>query len=132
MITDDLIARRPQGRSGIAEWYAEVLEARRAEGLSVTELATLLEVTPSNIYYWTRRLRELGAVDPKASAAREPAGVTGAGLIRVQVTPRGLHAADALPATVLEVRLAGARAIAVPTGFDPDNLRAVVAVLEAC
>lgn len=132
MITNDLIARRPSGRVGLAEWYGEVLEARRAAGLSVADLASLLKVTSANIYYWERRLRELGADEPKAGDAKEPTDRTCAGLVRVRAAPSVLPIENMRPPAVLEVRLAGARAIAVPMGFDPDNLRAVVAALEAC
>lgn len=85
MLTDELIARRPSGRTGLADWYAEVFRAQDAEGLSATDLATLLSVTPTNIYYWRRRLREL---DAAAEGANPSQG--GSGLVSVDVHGRSL------------------------------------------
>ena len=80
MLTDELIARRPSGRTGLASWYAEVFQAQDAEGIRASDLAALLGVTTTNIYYWRRRLRDLDAGEESARAAAGPSG-----LIRVDV-----------------------------------------------
>jgi transposase-like protein len=127
MITSDLIARKPRGRTGLSDWYAEVFEAQQAEGLKTTELAAQLKVTATNIYYWKRRLRE------RAEAARGPgAERSQVGLVEVRVAPVHEHDDASSSSTPLELRLTGARSILVPPGFDPDNLRALVGALEAC
>jgi len=69
MTIDDLISRRPQGRTGLAEWYSTVFDALRGEGLTTAEVATLFEVTPSNISYWKHRLRSCAPHRPKVEIA---------------------------------------------------------------
>ena len=127
MLTDELIARRPSGRTGLASWYAEVLQAQDAEGIRASDLAALLGVTTTNIYYWRRRLRDLDAGEESARAAAGPSG-----LIRVDVArdPEGPTGDERRAA--LEVRLTDSRTIVVPSGFDADELRKLVSVLEAC
>lgn len=127
MSTDDLIARRPKGRTGLAKWYAEVFQAQAAEGLSAADLAGLLSVTPTNIYYWRRRLRDLDAGEKSARAAEGPSG-----LVRVEVARAAVRAAGDERRVALEVRLADSRTIVVPAGFDADVLRKLVSVLETC
>ena len=74
MLTDELITRRPSGRTGLADWYTEVFRAQRAEGMSAADLATLLNVTPTNIYYWKRRLHALSTGEP-GKGRKEASGV---------------------------------------------------------
>ena len=124
MTIDDLISRRPQGRSGLAEWYSAVFDAQREEGLTTEGVATLLEVTPSNISYWKRRLRSCDSHRPKAEI--KPAKF---GLVEVRVAQRG-HGSP--PHDSLELRLGSAHSILVPSGFDPDDLRALVSALKTC
>jgi len=125
MITDELIARRPRGRTGLADWYSEVFEAQREEGMSTADLSTLLEVKPTNIYYWKRRLRDCdGGRGNGAGAA--------SGLVRVDVrAPEDPERAKVARAG-FEVRLRCSRSIIVPPGFDATDLRGLVATLEAC
>lgn len=127
MNKDDLIARRPSGRTGLADWYAAVFEAQRAEGQTTAELATLLEVTTANIYYWRRRLQE-----PSVSACAAHAETPRAGLVEVRLAASTSSSGTLPQARPLELRLAGARTVLVPSGFDPGDLRALVGALEAC
>jgi len=127
MLTDELISRRPSGRAGLADWYDEVFQAQRAEGLSAADLATLLNVTPTNIYYWKRRLRDLGAGEP--GKERENAA---AGLVRVKVLPRAEEPSAVDERKDLEIRLPNSRSVLVPRGFDPADLRQLITTLEAC
>ena len=126
MLTDELIARRPTGRAGLADWYAEVLRAQREEGLTTADLATLIGVTSTNIYYWRKRLRELNA------RASDSGKANSSGLVRVAVRREPSVRADDEPSSGLEVRLARSRSIAVPPGFDPAELQRLVVALEAC
>jgi len=128
MITDDLIASRHKGRSGLADWYLAVFEAQGAEGLTTAELAALLGMTVANVYYWKRRLREQG---PGATGP-DPQGATGAGLVEVRVATRTSRSGASPPGAVLELRLAGSRSVVVPSGFDPVDLRALIGALETC
>jgi len=131
MPTHELIARRPSGRTELASWYAELFQAQRAEGLSVADLAGLLNVTPTNIYYWKRRLRELGfaglTTGEHGGRGKKPT----AGLVRVKVLPaeEPIAAGDRRD---LEVRLSNSRSILVPRGFDPADLRQLIGTLESC
>ena len=127
MLTDELITRRPSGRTGLADWYAEVFQAQRAEGMSAADLATLLNVTATNIYYWKRRLRELGAGEPGKERKKVPAE-----LVRVEVLPSAEEPSAGDGRKDLEVRLPNFRSILVPRGFDPADLRQLITTLESC
>jgi len=127
MLTDELIARRPSGRTGLASWYSEVFQAQDVEGIGVSDLAALLGVTTTNIYYWRRRLRDLDGAEERARAAEGPSG-----LVRVEVAPSAGGAAGDERRAALEIRLADSRTIVVPAGFDAEELRKLVSVLEAC
>ena len=125
MLTDELIGERPLGRAGLAGWYAEVFQAQAAEGLSAAGLATRLEVSPANIYYWRRRLRELDASEKGETRTR-------GGLVRVEVQRHSIEPRAGDEGVDLEVRLSNRRSIVVPPGFDQANLRQLVMALEAC
>jgi len=127
MLTDELIARRPSGRTGLANWYSEVFRAQDAEGLSVSDLAARLSVTPTNIYYWRRRLRELDAAAEGANPSP-----CGSGLVRVAVQPSTSKFPREEQPADLEVRLSNTRSIVVPPGFSPIELRQLVTALETC
>ncbi len=95
--------------------------------MTTAELATLLEVTTTSIYYWKRRLRER---DQDVHNAAAGPGTAKVGLVEVRVAssnPRSAPSPDPF-----ELRLAGERTIMVPADFDPDALRALVGALEAC
>jgi len=126
MDTETLIARRPAGRAGLAEWYTELFEAQRAEGMSVLDLAVLLDVTPTNVYYWRRRLRELAVRGNRGKAGRPKPG-----LVRVEIQ-EDLARKPAAASSRLEVRLSHSRSILVTPGFDPAALLELVTALEAC
>ena len=95
--------------------------------MSAADLAALLEVTATNIYYWRRRLRELDG-KPNAGASGGPVP----GLVRVEVRSREEVKRTEPPSSSLEVRLAHSRSIIVPSGFDSTGLQALVTALEAC
>lgn len=127
MNLDDVIARRPKGRAGALDWYREAFEAQRAAGLSVGELAARLNKSATVLYSWRRRvgIRRGMTDEPKPEKPR-------ASLVQVQAAPRAHCETAATPATHFGVRLANARSIRVPVGFDSEALRELIATLESC
>jgi len=112
------IGERPVGRRGLAGWYAAVLKAQRASGLSVAEYATEIGVSAPTLYQWRRRL--------------EPAGRDGQGVTRLIEVTEARQAAEADDGGLV-VRLAGGRrSVVVPHGFDGNELRRLIGVLESC
>lgn len=112
------ISVRPASRRDLAGWYAAALAAQRASGLSVAEYAARLGVAAPTLYQWRRRL--------------DAAGQDGRNTARlVEVTEAQQEAKD--DAGDLVVCLAdGRRSVVVPRGFDGEQLRRVIGVLESC
>lgn len=117
------VSGRPSERSELAGWYRAVLEAQEGSGLSVSEYAEEIGVTPATLYQWRRRLAAERQVKPRAD-------VPGQGLVRVQV--RDEEQIASMGRAVLVLRLAGGRSIEVPADFDARALARVVEVLEGC
>lgn len=113
------IGERPSSRGELASWYASILERQAASGLSVTEFAAQTGVSAWTLYDWRRRLAPAATSEPMTAPAK---------LIEVTLAER-----ETIPDTGMIVRLgAGRRSIVVPSGFDGDDLRRLVAVLESC
>jgi len=111
------LGERPTSRVELAAWYAAALEAQAASGLSVADYAKRLGVAYPTLYQWRRRLES------------ESRGVRGrAKLVEVTVTRRPPSATDGIVVRVCE----GRRSIEVPRGFDGEELRRLVTVLESC
>jgi transposase-like protein len=110
------IGERPNSRGELARWYASILEQQAESGLSVREYAARAGLSAWTLYEWRRRLSSLDSDEtPKL----------------IEVAVAGRTSADAAGALV--VRLGdGRRSIAVPAGFDSDELRRLMAVLESC
>lgn len=109
------VGPRPTSRSGLAEWYADVLAAQSASGLSVAKCAHEVGVAVPTLYQWRRRL---GPAPGKWSPAK---------LVEVTVRP-----ADPTTEGLL-VRIGdGRRSVVVPRGFDGGDLRRLLEVLESC
>ena len=110
------VGPRPTSRDRLAAWYADALEAQASSGLSVSDFAKQIGVTGWTLYDWRRRLGSGRAGDRaklvKVTVARS-AGAQGSGALVVRVGD-------------------GRRSIEVPRGFDGDDLRRLVAVLESC
>ena len=117
-----VIARRPEGRTGLTEWYRELFEAADREGLSNAEIAARVGRILTSIYSWRRRFRE-NALDT---------GEQSNGLVHVQVADSSGCLASEAPSSRFEVRLRTDRTLVVPTHFDATQLVSLVEVLEQC
>lgn len=111
------VGPRPTSRDELAAWYADVLEAQAASGLSVAEYAGRIGVSVPTLYQWRRRLGSQGHD-----------GGNQARLVEVSVTsPTGTTDGHMI------VRLcSGRRSIEVPRDFADDELRRLIAVVESC
>jgi hypothetical protein len=113
------LGERPLGREELSRWYATALAAQASSGLSMADYAVEIGVTAATLYQWRRRL---------SSRVVASQGGGGPRLVEVTVAPDGVGAADPLV-----VRVAGGRrTIEVPRGFDSEDLRRLVTVLESC
>ena len=102
----------------MASWYAAMLEAHAASGLSLKAYADRIGVSAWTLYDWRRRLTS----DDDGPAAPKPR------LIEVALMNKAARSATGFVVRVSEDR----RSIVVPAGFDSDELRRVVAALESC
>jgi hypothetical protein len=109
------LGERPTTRKELAAWYEAALEDQSQSGLSVSDYAGRIGVTATTLYWWRRRLGQRGGVrDPVSLVEVAVAGPEGGG-------------------EALVVRLSdGRRSIEVPRGFDDNDLRRLVTVLESC
>ncbi len=114
---------RPSTRAELAGWYRAVLEAQERSGLSVSEYADEIGITPVTLYQWRRRLSAERQEGPRTDRP-------GQSLVRVQVRDGEQGASVRRGALVL--RLKGGRSLEVPADFDADALARVVEVLEGC
>jgi hypothetical protein len=118
------LGERPTDRSDLTRWYSAALAAQEGGGLSVAEYARQLGVTATTLYDWRRRL----SAGTGSRSGRRSAETARPGLVEVVVDRT--HAGDAGSCAV--VRLVGSRSIEVPHGFDDDDLRRLVTLLESC
>lgn len=109
------------------DWYTEVFKAQEAQGLSAADLAALIGVTPTNIYYWRRRVREQSGRDGGVDS-----GQAVKGLVRIEVDQEPSRQEREELATSFEIRLENSRTIHIRPGFDPVTLQRIVTALEAC
>ena len=111
------VGPRPARRDGLAEWYTAALGAQAASGLSMAEYAATIGVAAPTLYQWRRRLAGV-----LSDGGRETK------LVEVAVAQAAPHVVGGMV-----VRLcAGRRSIEVSPGFDGEDLRRLVAVLESC
>lgn len=112
------LGRRPASRRDLSAWYSAALKAQAASGLSVGAYAERVGVSAWSLYQWRRRLssgskdRHRGTRLVEVALARPVSPVATGGLV-VRVNE-------------------GRRSIEVPGGFDGDQLRRLVTVLESC
>ena len=114
------VSRRPRSRNELASWYAEALDEQAASGLSVSEYAGQLGVTPATLYQWRRRL------SGEDSGEFGTAGSVGL----VEVTLEGNS--SGISTRPFVVRLGHGRSVEVPPRFDDTALMKIVATLESC
>ena len=122
MATIDL-SERPLRRQDLAAWYSQALAEQQASGLSVSEYAAGLGVTATTLYQWKRRLSARTPMRRRRVKRAEPGG-----LIQVSLGERPALEAPA----AFVVRLAGDRCVEVPSHFDDEALRRLLAVLDRC
>ncbi len=107
--------RAPHSRSPLEAAWRDRVTRWRASGLNVRDFCRREGLSEPSFYSWRRALAER---DADAVAPDAPAFV-----------PVHVRADPAPPA--LEVVLRSGHLLRVPRGFDPDQLRRVVAALEA-
>lgn len=116
---------RPRRRTELIGWYGAALAAQERSGLSVTQYAQQIGVNPTTLYQWRKRL---GPAGERAPAAATPA--TPQHLVEVVVGRERYTASAEGPCAV--VRLRTGQAVEVPRGFDSDDMRRLVTLLESC
>ena len=114
------MAKRTKSK-GSSYWRQRVEDWSRS-GQSQVEFCRKEDLTLSTFRWWRRRLQIQASPLPSQSSAKAGRGP----FLPVRLLdpiPRG---------TFLEIHLPGERRIHVPPGFDPETLKAVLAVLEEC
>ena len=100
----------------MSAWYGAILEEQGKSGLSVKDYAVRKGMSRWTLYEWRRRLSSVAD-----AAAEKPR------LVEVAIGPGETRVADPV------VRVCdGRRSIEVPCGFDSDELRRLIGVLESC
>jgi transposase-like protein len=102
----------------LANWYSAALEAQEASGLSVAAFAERMGVSVPTLYMWRRRLGTARSVAESSSK-----------FVEVTVTR---PSSPAPSSGAMVVRLCAGRSVEVPRGFDDDELRRLIAVVESC
>lgn len=111
---------RPTRREDLAGWYAAMLDRQSESGMSVTDFAASAGVSAWTLYQWRRRLAE-------DDGGREAAPR----LVEVAVLPSAAPA-TARAAASLSVELRSGHRLEVQAGFDGNELRRLIKVLESC
>jgi hypothetical protein len=107
--------RTPQPRSPLEAAWRDRVTRWKASGLNVREFCRGERLSEPSFYSWRRTLAER---DADAAASDAPAFVP-------------VHVRSGPTPPALEVVLRSGHVLRVPHGFDPDQLRRVVAILEA-
>ncbi len=111
---------RPTDRSDLRAWYSAALGDQVKSGLSVKDYAVRLGVNATTLYEWRRRLGPTGNWESNPRAHWR--------LVEVTMTTWPSAVSGALVLRIGD----GRRSIEVPRGFDDDDLRRLIAVLESC
>jgi hypothetical protein len=100
--------------------WRQILRDWNASGKSRNQFCRLRGLSTNTFDYWRREIAQRDAERaPHPTPVQSPPAPPALIPIRIVTT------------AALEIRLAGGRSIAVPSGFDPNHLRAVLEVLEA-
>ena len=105
-------------------FWSALIEERAASGQSLREFAAERGVVASTLAWWSSEIRRREARRAGKPTPRRPAKKAEA----IPLVPVTL--AESNGPSVFEVALPGGAAVRVPTGFDADSLRRLVAVLE--
>ena len=99
--------------------WQRLIERWQASGLSVRTFCERQRLAVPSFYAWRRRLQQSDRLAPAAQAT-------------APVTFLPVHVRDDPPdqRPPLELVLASGQCLRIPPGFDPDALRALLAVLE--
>ena len=112
------LGERATRREDLADWYESLFDLYAESELSVADFAARAGVSTWTFYQWRRRLAE--------SVKRKP---TPAHLVEVSVVPA---AATTARSTALAIELRSGHRIEVGSGFDGQELKRLVGVLESC
>ena len=110
------IGGRPTRREDLAEWYRSLLERQAESGLSVRAFAATAGVSAWTLYEWRRRLGDTARY--RDGAPR---------LVEVSVVPSSPPTSAGIG-----VELRSGHRLDVRAGFDDDELRRLIGVLESC
>lgn len=112
------IGERPSSHDELAAWYGAILEDQAESGLSMKHYAAQIGLSEWTLYRWRRKLTRAG--DAGQAESRR--------LVEVEIAPRSNAVSSGLVVQVCD----GRRSIAVPAGFDVDELRRLIATVESC
>jgi hypothetical protein len=104
--------------------WRQILRDWKASGKSRKQFCRDRGLSTNTFDYWRRAIARRDAQRapaPSPTPAKSPPAPAPPALIPVRIVATAL----------LEIRLGGGRSVAVPAGFDPNHLRAVLEVLEA-
>jgi len=114
------LGERPTRREDLAAWYESLFERYAESDLSIAEFAARAGVSTWTFYQWRRRLSE--GAKPQTASTR---------LVEVSVAPVAAATATSR-STGLAVELSTGHRIEVEGGFDGQELKRLVGVLESC
>jgi len=104
--------------------YEKLLTEQESSGLSLRAFAESRGVNVATFYGWHRRLRPKRAQHKKGGPALVPVRV-------VDPVTEATPACGPAPPQTFEVTIPGERVISVPVGFDAQELRRLLSVLDS-
>lgn len=114
------MAKRTKSKGSV--YWQETVEAWSRSGLSQVEYCRRHELTLSTFRWWRRKLRDRAVSLPNKISSK----VVNHSFLPVHLLePQSHH-------SFIEIHLPGERRIQVTPGFDPETLKKVLAVLDAC
>jgi hypothetical protein len=118
------------------KWRGLVSEQARS-GQSVAAFCRERNLCAPHFYWWKKRLRESAATKPACAGRFVEVQVAASGAGLVQATSAALQESGGRQLVVsvgdsrIEIRLRNGRSLMVGRGFDPEHVRALLAVVEA-
>jgi len=104
--------------------WRQILRDWKASGKSRNQFCRECALSTNTFDYWRREIAQ-------RDAERRPAPTPTSPPVKSPPAPAAFIPVRIVAIEPLEIRLADGRCIAVPSGFDPNHLRAVLDVLEA-